>query len=85
MHLSYNSTNTTLQKDREYAINYSLSFDPNLNVRVEESHNNYKTVALNQAMIWVQGHLINFFENSSIGIQTELMLKNYYLGVYPVL
>ena len=52
---------------------------------LEEISGQVRQVRLNQALTWMQGYLINFFENTGIGVQETLLLNNYYFCVYPAL
>lgn len=90
MHLSYNlssevNVSASRQSNLEYALNYKIKFDPEQLVSLEETCGKRRRVRLNEAMMWVQGYLVNFFQQSGIGVQDGLMLRNYYEGVYPAM
>jgi ABC-type antimicrobial peptide transport system permease subunit len=90
MHLSYNITasknkSADMANNAQYALNYKITFDPPTNVNFLDNSGLNHTVRLNEAMTMIQGNLVNVFKNSSISQRTDIMIRNYYESVYPVL
>lgn len=89
IHMFFNLTSETnitaaIQRNLNYALDYQIKFDPDLDVNIVEEDNLIRQVKLNTAMVAVQGHLVNLFEFSPIASQLGPLLINYYTYIYPV-
>ena len=90
MHLRYNlsqeSNVTAGEASRlRYALDYQITFDPQVMVNMTEVSGSISRLRLNQAMSWIQGYLISYLDPSGIPVPTTLFLKNYYLSIFPAL
>lgn len=79
------TSNESIAANINYTLSYNISFDPDINVMMEEADGSSIQMGLNQAMIWVQGNIINLFSDTLLAMDQNLLLRNYFTKIYPAL